>query len=90
MTNMTDAVAKTIAEMTIAKYQEAGYKAVMILKAGNSCRALTSNFEDHTELADVALNLLCELAGDDAEAFLKIAAKQAKQLKKARKHDAKH
>lgn len=87
---MTDAVAKTIAEKTIAKYKEAGYKAVVILNVGDSCQALTSNFKKNVELANVALNLLYELAGDDAETFFKTAAKQAKQLKKARKHGTKH
>lgn len=90
MTNMTDAVAKTIAEKTIQKYKDADRKAAVILEVDGRYQACISNLVSNEDLVEAALNLIVNLTGDDAEAFFKIAAKQAKQLKKARKHDTKH
>lgn len=87
MTTMSDEAAKKIAEKTVKKYESAGRKVFIILENGDKCWGRGTI--DDEELVEVVLNLVFELTGDDAEAFFKYAAKQAKQLKKAEAKNAK-
>lgn len=87
MTTMSDESARKIAESTIKKYNNTGRKMFIILENGD--KYWGSGTMNSEEIAEATLNLILELTDDDAEAFLKDAIKQAKQLKKARKNDAK-
>lgn len=87
MTTMSDEAAKKIAESTIKKYENAGRKMFIILDNDSTCWG--SGTMNNIEVIEATLNLICKLTGDDAEAFLKDAAKQAKQLRKAEAKDAK-
>ena len=87
MTTMTDKAAKEIAEKTVKKFDDAGREVCFILKDKKTCNIF--NTMETADLADVAMELLFELAGDNAEAVFKDAVKQAKELKKKEKKDAK-
>lgn len=87
MSTMSDEAAKKIAESTIKKYENAGRKAFIILDNDSQCWG--SGTMNDIEVVEATLNLIYKLTGDGAEAFLKDAAKQAKQLKKAEAKDAK-
>lgn len=89
MTTMSDEAAKKIAESTVKKYNDAGRKAMVVIRGDNNISAAVCSNMDDDDAGEVALGLIYELAGDLAETVLKDAAKQAKQLKKAKAKNAK-
>ena len=89
MATMSDESAKKIAESTIKKYNDAGRNALIIICGNNGISAAACSNMNGEDAVEAALNLIQEVAEDSAETIFKDAAKQAKQLKKARKDDAK-
>lgn len=89
MTTMTDEAAKKIAESTAKKYHDAGRNVLVLIGSNNNTSAAVCSNMNNDDAVEAALGLICEIAGDLAETIFKDAAKQAKQLKKARKDDAK-
>lgn len=88
MTTMSDKAAQDIAKKIVKKYEDAGHSALIILKDKSDSGSAVSNMTTE-DAVEAALNLIYEITGDDTEAIFKDAAKQAKQLKKARKDDSK-
>ena len=89
MTTMTDEAAKKIAESTIKKYNDAGRNALIIICGNNGTSAAACSNMNSEDAIEAALNLIQEVAGDSTETVFKDAVKQAKELKKKEKKDAK-
>lgn len=89
MTTMTEESARKIAESTIKKYENAGRNALIIICGNNGTSAAACSNMNGEDAIEAALNLVQEVAGDSAETIFKDAAKQAKELKKKEKKDAK-
>ena len=89
MTTMTDEAAKKIAESTIKKYENAGRNALIIICGNNGTSAAACSNMNDDDVIEAALGLVCKIAGDLAETIFKDAAKQAKELRKKEKKDAK-
>lgn len=89
MTTMSDEAAKKIAKSTAKKYDDAGRNVLVLIGNNNNTSAAVCSNMNNDDAVEAALGLIREIAGDLAETIFKDAAKQAKQLKKARKDDAK-
>lgn len=89
MTTMSDEAVKKIVKNTIEKYTNANRKALIIVCSDNNTSAVICSNMEEMDAVEAGLTLVYELIGDKAETVFKDAAKQVKQLKKAKVKDAK-
>ena len=87
MTIMSKASAEKIAESTVKKYENAGHKAMIVLKNGDKVKSV-QNLSPR-EVAEIGLNLFIEVMGGDSEYMLKETVKQLKHMRKEEKKNAK-
>lgn len=87
MTTMSKESAEKIAESTVKKYENAGRKAMVILKDGHEIKTVQSLSPE--EVAEIGLNLFIEIMDDESEYMLKEVAKQLKHMRKEEKKNAK-
>lgn len=87
MTTMSKEAAEKIAENTVKKFENAGRKAMVILKDGHKIKTVQSLSPE--EVAEIGLNLFIEIMDDESEYILKEVAKQLKHMRKEEKKNAK-